>query len=78
VSVNVDNPVSRRLWQLISAEARPASFHWSSPEASATWLDELAVATGDGRFRHAARVLRQRTGGRPVIAGGARLCWVSG
>src|SRR3954464_11877165 len=29
------------------------------------WLDELAASTGDGRFRHAASILRAPPAGRP-------------
>src|SRR3954454_17026399 len=32
------------------------------------WLDELAVSTGDRRFRHAASILRSPPAGRPACA----------
>jgi hypothetical protein len=55
----------------VVAATSPAALPGSSPEAVADWLDQLAGAGGvdAARFRHAARVLRQRTGGRPQIAG---------
>lgn len=45
-------------------------------EGVAANLDLLTAKTGDGRFRHAAAILRGRVGGRPAINDAAALAEV--